>query len=506
MLWKYIMSVSKGCSVISLDGFSGIAYLLDQSGRVVDCNKEMEIAIGVTREDILFHRFVDFDANTGVLIDGLHDTMLGNVEESVASPIVGFGSSYAQVVDLLDLDCGDRRLMLSMEKRLIKDRNGNNLGLLSVGFDLENAKDEVIELSTFKELLNEHKQLLETILYKARMAASVAADQDEALVDASEKDKFAKFKMHVDQFSEDLSFSCSKLNRISVDKFIVSQVNKGQGLFYYRLLYVSDHGALSAYYNELVSNECFNPYVCSVEEFEDELVFWSKLGSGFFDLLIVEACNNRIPSWTWKVSDRCLVFVVGNFNESSKNNILTNRAYFISDENEVGVVDQIFSQWNISKVEHVRERVWKQGCFNVLIVEDYAESRESLAELVDVLLEAYDLNFATNIVTAVNGSEAFNFAVNITFDLIILDLGLPDITGFEVAKKLRSLEQIGNLTYSYIVVNTGHCFDLVMSHERVQKYGFDQVYLKPSLASSIDGILRQFVDENARCVEAECGV
>ncbi len=56
---------------------------------------------------------------------------------------------------------------------------------------------------------------------------------------------------------------------------------------------------------------------------------------------------------------------------------------------------------------------------------------------------------------AANGLQALKFAKNNTspYDLILLDIGLPDLDGFEVAKQLR---QSADITQAPIIGLTAH--------------------------------------------------
>lgn len=65
----------------------------------------------------------------------------------------------------------------------------------------------------------------------------------------------------------------------------------------------------------------------------------------------------------------------------------------------------------------------------VLIIEDEAQIRKFLR----ISLESQGYT----ITEAVNGSEGLSSATTTTFDLVILDLGLPDMNGQRVIKKLR---------------------------------------------------------------------
>ncbi|MCK4514889.1 MAG: response regulator, partial [Spirochaetaceae bacterium] len=66
---------------------------------------------------------------------------------------------------------------------------------------------------------------------------------------------------------------------------------------------------------------------------------------------------------------------------------------------------------------------------SVLIVDDEEMSRDTLKALL--INEGYDLSFAAG------GMEALDRAGEILPDLILLDVMMPDIDGFEVCRRLR---------------------------------------------------------------------
>lgn len=67
----------------------------------------------------------------------------------------------------------------------------------------------------------------------------------------------------------------------------------------------------------------------------------------------------------------------------------------------------------------------------ILIVEDYADSRHMLK----LLLEELDYR----VLTAGSGTEALAVAAGNHIDLVLLDFGLPDMTGPVVVRRLRRL-------------------------------------------------------------------
>jgi len=76
----------------------------------------------------------------------------------------------------------------------------------------------------------------------------------------------------------------------------------------------------------------------------------------------------------------------------------------------------------------------------ILIVEDEIE----IAELEKDYLELSDFE----VTIESNGKKGFKLALDIDYDLIILDLMLPDMDGFEICKKIRESKNIPILMVS----------------------------------------------------------
>lgn len=67
----------------------------------------------------------------------------------------------------------------------------------------------------------------------------------------------------------------------------------------------------------------------------------------------------------------------------------------------------------------------------ILIVDDYPGNREALADALGDLYE---------VATASNGREAVEMALNDSFDIILLDVVMPEVDGFEACRQLKSHE------------------------------------------------------------------
>lgn len=103
----------------------------------------------------------------------------------------------------------------------------------------------------------------------------------------------------------------------------------------------------------------------------------------------------------------------------------------------------------------------------ILIVDDNTEAAESLNVLLG--LEQYDTR-------VVSGGRAALEAINAGYqpDFLLLDIGLPDLSGYEVAEHIRASQPQSSIK---IIALTGYggAKDLVRSHES----GFDAHLVKP---------------------------
>ncbi len=83
------------------------------------------------------------------------------------------------------------------------------------------------------------------------------------------------------------------------------------------------------------------------------------------------------------------------------------------------------------------------GALNVLIVDDNQAGTEALGRLLKFR--------GHNTVLAFSGQEGLDKALELRPDVILLDIGLPDIGGYEVARRLRAAE-----CNSFIIALTGY--------------------------------------------------
>ncbi len=126
-----------------------------------------------------------------------------------------------------------------------------------------------------------------------------------------------------------------------------------------------------------------------------------------------------------------------------------------------------------------------QQPYKVLVVDDNRDAAEGLSEYLS------DLGHQTRI--ALDGPNALRAAAEMRPDVVLLDLGLPVIDGFEVARRLRAMP---DLHHTRIVAVTG--YGQQAERERTTEVGFTAHLVKPvnvrevaALISSLPGTVTQ---------------
>jgi CheY-like chemotaxis protein len=123
----------------------------------------------------------------------------------------------------------------------------------------------------------------------------------------------------------------------------------------------------------------------------------------------------------------------------------------------------------------------KPGQLHVLVVDDNTDAAESLGVLLD--MEGH----ATHI--AHTGAEALQLAKEQPVDVVFLDIGLPDMSGYDVARQLRLLP---GAKKSLLVALTG--WGTQDDRQRTRDAGFDRHLTKPAELPAVEELLRSAAD------------
>lgn len=110
----------------------------------------------------------------------------------------------------------------------------------------------------------------------------------------------------------------------------------------------------------------------------------------------------------------------------------------------------------------------------VLVVEDHPESAEGLAVLLDIW--GYEAHVAHD------GARALALAREVAPEVVVADLGLPDVDGVELARTIRTLVSTGP---PFLIALTGR------RAEEVLRLGvFDHVLRKPVDVPALERVLQ----------------
>ena len=115
------------------------------------------------------------------------------------------------------------------------------------------------------------------------------------------------------------------------------------------------------------------------------------------------------------------------------------------------------------------------GC-RVLVVDDNVDAAQSMAKLLERTGHAARL--------AYDGPSALQAAIDYRPEVVLLDIGLPGLDGYQVAERIRQHATLKNIV---LVALTGYGQDT--DRQRSQEAGFDHHLVKPSDFDEIEKIL-----------------
>jgi len=118
---------------------------------------------------------------------------------------------------------------------------------------------------------------------------------------------------------------------------------------------------------------------------------------------------------------------------------------------------------------------------NVLIVDDIFINRVLLSEIIMDLGHSYQ--------EAANGREAVNLMENEDFDLILMDIEMPVMNGFETTQFIRNSFTSPKCKTPIIAI-TAHDPNIFV--EELFQHGFNELITKPYTIDKITNIIDKF--------------
>lgn len=114
----------------------------------------------------------------------------------------------------------------------------------------------------------------------------------------------------------------------------------------------------------------------------------------------------------------------------------------------------------------------------VLVVDDVAHGREIFAEYLEFR--------GFRVATAADGLEALDKAFELLPDVILMDLSLPQLDGWEATKRLKGDDRTRTIP---IIALTAHA--LASAHEKAMAAGCDSVVTKPCVPRDLEAEVRR---------------
>jgi CheY-like chemotaxis protein len=128
----------------------------------------------------------------------------------------------------------------------------------------------------------------------------------------------------------------------------------------------------------------------------------------------------------------------------------------------------------------------------VLVVDDFADNREMYSEYLT--FSGYE------VIEATNGKEAIEAAQQRTPDIIIMDLSLPVMDGWEATRRLKADERTRRIP---IVALTGHA--LAGHSKGARDAGCDSFLSKPCLPDQLVAEIKRMLDPGKASTKAKGG-
>ena len=114
----------------------------------------------------------------------------------------------------------------------------------------------------------------------------------------------------------------------------------------------------------------------------------------------------------------------------------------------------------------------------VLVVDDVAHGREIFAEYLEFR--------GFRVATAADGLEALDKAFELLPDIILMDLSLPQLDGWEATKRLKGDDRTKTIP---IIALTAHA--LASAHDKAMAAGCDSVVTKPCVPKDLEAEVRR---------------
>ncbi len=481
-------------------------YWLDTEGRILGCNNEQAKLFGLTKENVIGHNIFEINELIG-LPSSIAEAIRENdqqvmdsgiaqrkeeiyIQEDVEKTFLSYKNplydSDKKIIGIfgVSIDISERK---KMEQALLRSKEKAEAAskaksefLMNISHDLRSPFSGIIGLTEMlhkQENDPEKKQLISHILNSSRSLLSVLNDViDITNVEINPKHKNEAFSLkksiktviHAMQpaaYKNNLELHCNIADHVSdmligdkkaLERILINLIGNA--------LKFTDSGHVSLQ----VKNSGEQQNNKNIIEF---IVEDTGIGIPCDKLdIIFEQFTRLTPAHQNKYQGRGLgLWIVKQFLDS------INGSVKVQSELGKGTRFQLYIPFDTAKQQQPNKQKQNKSLKKpanlslnkILVVED-----DGIAQTIArLLLKEY---FECDIDIASSGSAAFSACENNKYDLILLDLGLPDMNGFEVAKLIRTHTNQNQQTIIYGL--TAHILrDEIKSHHNY----FNEMLLKP---------------------------
>ena len=120
----------------------------------------------------------------------------------------------------------------------------------------------------------------------------------------------------------------------------------------------------------------------------------------------------------------------------------------------------------------------------LLIVEDNADNR--------MLIRAYLSKSDYKVEMAVNGLEGVEKIEKNNYDLVLMDIQMPKLDGYQAIRRIRELEKADKINRNKIIALTAYALD--SDKEKALQAGFDGHLTKPIKKEKLYKMINEYLD------------
>jgi len=170
----------------------------------------------------------------------------------------------------------------------------------------------------------------------------------------------------------------------------------------------------------------------------------------------------------------------------TKENIISIPSQFDSSDILNSLIDFVDNKENHSKNKDITKLVFNH---KVLVAED----NEVNQELIKILLDSKGIKY----IIANNGLEAVELYKKEKFDLVFMDINMPEMDGIEATKEIKKYEAENNITHTPIIALTANA----MEGDKDRFLEFMDDYLsKPIMEEELNNILNKYLNASVNVV------